>query len=728
MSFLFVICQTGAEAALKADVSRRHSAFRFAYSRPGFVTFKIPDDVRRDRRFELHSVFARTWGFSIGKVTGIDGHQLAVDFWALLTDRFPPDDLAKFTHLHVWERDRQLPGDNDFEPGLSPLADEISGLIDDARPDFCTPTINDIATSEERVLDCVLVEPGEWWIGWHRVHSTASAWPGGVPLLPDMPDDCVSRTWLKMMEALQWSGLPIESGDNCVEIGSSPGGACQALLKRGLRVTGIDPAEMHETLQEHPYFRHIRGRAKDVKRREFKNVKWLMSDASVVPTYTLDTVEAIVTHESVRIEGLLLTLKMTTLDMAADIPEYHKRVRSWGFRHVRSRQLAYNRREICLAATDLKPRDAESKPIVIEDSKKQPDMTPTEKSETADSGYDAILLLSFGGPEGRDDVIPFLENVLRGKNVPRERMLEVAEHYYHFDGVSPINAQCRDLRAGLRKELAEHGIDLPVYWGNRNWAPLLPDTLAEMKAAGIHRVLAFATAAYSSYSSCRQYLEDIENAQEIVADDAPVIDKIRVFYNHPDYIAASTDAVSDALGQMDEDRRNAAHIAFTAHSIPNSMSDQCEYVAQLSEASRLVAEAAGVSPDRWQLVYQSRSGPPQVPWLEPDICDHLRDLHTRSVRDVVVMPIGFLSDHMEVLFDLDVEAKDVCAEIGLNMVRASTVATHPRFVPMIRKLIEERVTGTEPETIGQFGPGHNVCPLDCCPRPQRPGRPAPASG
>ena len=344
-------------------------------------------------------------------------------------------------------------------------------------------------------------------------------------------------------------------------------------------------------------------------------------------------------------------------------------------------------------------------------------------SETADQQYDALLLVSFGGPEGRDDVIPFLENVLRGKNVPRERMLEVAEHYYHFDGISPINAQCRALLAAMRQELTGHDIDLPVYWGNRNWDPLLPDTLAEMKAAGIRRALAFVTAAYGSYSSCRQYREDIENARQAVGEDASVVDKIRAFYNHPDFVAAGSDTVAAALDQIEAGRRSKTHIVFTAHSIPKSMSDTSDYVAQMTEASRLVADSVGVGPDRWQLVYQSRSGPPQVPWLEPDVCDHLRDLHHKGVRDVVVMPIGFLSDHMEVLYDLDEEAQTLCQEIGLNMVRAATVGTHPRFITMVRKLIEERLNGTAPEAVGQYGPSHDVCPLDCCPKPQRPGRP-----
>ena len=340
--------------------------------------------------------------------------------------------------------------------------------------------------------------------------------------------------------------------------------------------------------------------------------------------------------------------------------------------------------------------------------------------------YDAILLVSFGGPEGKDDVLPFLENVTRGRNIPRERLLEVAEHYYHFDGVSPINQQCRDLIAALRPELDQHGIDLPIYWGNRNWDPLLPDTLQEMKDAGIKRALAFVTASYSSWSSCRQYRENIADAQTAVGEQAPEVDKIRVFYNHPDFIAANAELVRKSLDQIPDERREKTRLAFTAHSIPNSMSDNCDYVQQLTESCRLVSEAVGVSEDRWQLVYQSRSGRPQDPWLEPDICDHLAALKASGAEDVVVIPIGFLSDHMEVLFDLDCEAVDACREIGLNMVRCETVGTHPTFVSMIRKLIQERIAEAPKEAIGQFGPNHDVCPLDCCPAPKRPGRPAPA--
>ncbi|MDB5388396.1 MAG: ferrochelatase, partial [Planctomycetaceae bacterium] len=266
------------------------------------------------------------------------------------------------------------------------------------------------------------------------------------------------------------------------------------------------------------------------------------------------------------------------------------------------------------------------------------------------SAYDAILLVSFGGPECREDVIPFLENVLRGRNVPRERMLEVAEHYYHFDGVSPINGQCRELIAALRDELDANGISLPIFWGNRNWAPLLPETLREMSQQGIQRALSFVTSAYSSYSGCRQYRDNISAAQAEVGDLAPVVDKLRVFYNHPLFISVTCDRVLAALDQIPAERRDQTPFVFTAHSIPLSMSNQSDYLKQLTETMRLVTEGLGITGDRCKLVFQSRSGRPEDPWLEPDVCDYLKDLRKSGAADVVVAPIGFLSDHMEVLY------------------------------------------------------------------------------
>jgi ferrochelatase len=334
------------------------------------------------------------------------------------------------------------------------------------------------------------------------------------------------------------------------------------------------------------------------------------------------------------------------------------------------------------------------------------------------SPYDAILLVSFGGPEGREDVIPFLENVLRGRNVPRERLLEVAEHYYHFDGVSPINAQCRELIGALRLELDSQGISLPIYWGNRNWAPLLTDTLREMSQQGIHRALAFVTSGYSSYSGCRQYRENVAAALAGVGEDAPVVEKLRVFYNHPLFISANSDRIRAALEQIPAERRSQAQIVFTAHSIPLPMSNQSDYLQQLTETARLISERLEIGADRWKVVFQSRSGRPEDPWLEPDVCDYLKEIRQAGAVDAVVAPIGFLSDHMEVLFDLDEEALQVSREIGLNMVRAGTVGVHPDFIRMIRELIQERMSGTgERCAIGQFPANHDVCPVDCCPAP-----------
>jgi ferrochelatase len=327
--------------------------------------------------------------------------------------------------------------------------------------------------------------------------------------------------------------------------------------------------------------------------------------------------------------------------------------------------------------------------------------------------YDAILFLSFGGPEGMDDVLPFLENVLRGRNVPRERLMEVAHHYEIFGGRSPINSQNRALIAALRKELVEHGPTLPIYWGNRNWHPLLADTLRRMSDDGVKRALAFVTSAYSSYSGCRQYLEDIESARAEVGQGAPRVDKLRAYYNHPGFINPNAEHLRVALSEIPEARRSQAHIAFTAHSIPRSMADGCDYQGQLLEACRLVAESAGH--EKWRLVYQSRSGPPQQLWLEPDICDHLKVLKRSGAQDVVVAPVGFISDHMEVLYDLDTEARQLSCEIGLNMVRAATVGTHPDFIKMIRELILERNTPDTPRRfLGTRGLVQDVCPVDCC--------------
>jgi ferrochelatase len=315
--------------------------------------------------------------------------------------------------------------------------------------------------------------------------------------------------------------------------------------------------------------------------------------------------------------------------------------------------------------------------------------------------YDALLLVSFGGPEGPDEIIPFLEHVLRGRNVPRERMLEVAHHYELFGGVSPINEQNRALMAAL----VASGLDLPVYLGNRNWHPFLADTLRAMRDDGRRHALAFITSAYSSFSSCRQYLEDIARAQAEVGPEAPRVSPLRKFFDHPGFIAASADHLRTALAQLPPGRQQRARVVFTAHSIPQSMARVSAYEAQLRTACRLVADAGGAS--AWELAYQSRSGSPAQPWLGPDIEERLEALRTEGVKDVVVAPIGFLSDHVEVLYDLDIAARGLAEELGLTMARAATVGVHPAFVRMIQDLVAERMPDR---------PAADVCPVGCCPR------------
>ncbi|MEN3534199.1 ferrochelatase [Microbispora sp. ZYX-F-249] len=326
------------------------------------------------------------------------------------------------------------------------------------------------------------------------------------------------------------------------------------------------------------------------------------------------------------------------------------------------------------------------------------------------NGYDALLVVSFGGPEKPEDVMPFLENVVRGRGVPRERLLEVEAHYQGFGGVSPINRQCRDLIAAL-------DVDLPVYWGNRNWHPFLEDTVRRMKEDGVRKAAAFVTAAYSSYSSCRQYLDDIARARAAVPG-APEIVKLRHYYDHPGFIAAMADHTREALGRLPESDRDRARLVFTAHSIPVSMARTAgpaggAYEAQLRRAAELVTAQigeAGLGEGRaWDLVWQSRSGPPQVPWLEPDVCDHLEALYAEGVRSAVLVPIGFVSDHMEVVYDLDVEAAATAEKLGMALTRASTAGTHPRFVSMVAELLAE--------------PEPAACAATCCPAPVRPARP-----
>lgn len=327
--------------------------------------------------------------------------------------------------------------------------------------------------------------------------------------------------------------------------------------------------------------------------------------------------------------------------------------------------------------------------------------------------YDALIVVSFGGPNGPDDVLPFLENVVRGKPVPRERLLEVAEHYQHFGGKSPINEQNLALIEALKVELDKNGPQLPIYFGNRNWHPYLSETLAQMRDDGVKRALAFFTSGFSCYSGCRQYRENIAEAQKEVGTGAPEVDLLRKFYNHPGFIEAMSDLAKGKIQELSEQAKSKNKILFTAHSIPQSMADHSRYELQLQEASRLVAESAELTD--WELVYQSRSGPPTQPWLEPDVCDRIEELKDEAYRAVTIIPVGFISDHLEVLFDLDTEAKDKAAECGLEMVRVPTVGTHPKFVAMIGELIRERIgLQTERRALGTLGPSYDVCPPNCC--------------
>ncbi|WP_328954834.1 ferrochelatase [Kitasatospora purpeofusca] len=371
-------------------------------------------------------------------------------------------------------------------------------------------------------------------------------------------------------------------------------------------------------------------------------------------------------------------------------------------------------------------------------------------SRTGAAPYDALLLLSFGGPEAPEDVVPFLENVTRGRGIPKERLREVGKHYFLFGGVSPINEQNRELLAALRKDFAEHGLDLPVYWGNRNWAPYLVDTLRELAADGHRRIAVLATSAYAGYSGCRQYRENLADAlAALAAEGLPElrVDKLRHFYNHPGFVEPMIEATLAALDRLPEETRAGARLAFTTHSIPDGMAETSgapddpargrpggAYVAQHLDVARLVAAAVagrtGVADRPWELVFQSRSGAPHIPWLEPDICDHLEAQHADGAPAVVMVPIGFVSDHMEVKYDLDTEAAARAAELGLPVARAATVGADPRFTAAVRELVLERAAAERGEPVsrcalGALGPSHDVCAVACCPNP-RATRPAAA--
>jgi protoporphyrin/coproporphyrin ferrochelatase len=322
--------------------------------------------------------------------------------------------------------------------------------------------------------------------------------------------------------------------------------------------------------------------------------------------------------------------------------------------------------------------------------------------------YDAVLLLSFGGPEGLEEVMPFLERVTEGRGVPRERLEAVAEHYRHFGGVSPINARTRELLDALRAELSAYGPRLPVYWGNRFSAPYLADALRQMRADGVRRALGFATSAFASYSGCRAYLEDLDRAREELGEGAPEVDKLPPFAEHPGYVETCVARLRETLDALPAEQRDRAHVLFSAHSIPRAMAAACAYERQLAALSERVAGELALP--RWRLVYQSRSGPPQVPWLEPDVLDALAALATEAPGATAVLaPIGFVADHMEVVWDLDEEARAEAERLGLRLSRAPAANAHPRFVRMIRELIEERLQGPAPG-----------CPAGCCPAPRRP--------
>ena len=341
-------------------------------------------------------------------------------------------------------------------------------------------------------------------------------------------------------------------------------------------------------------------------------------------------------------------------------------------------------------------------------------------------GYDALLLLSFGGPEGPEDVLPFLRNVTRGRGIPEQRLTTVAEHYQHFGGVSPINAQNRALSAAIEADFAANGVPLRLYWGNRNWTPYVGDALNQMRLDGVRRALVLATSATGSYSGCRQYRDDLAGAQEQLGAGAPELVKLRHYFDHPGFIAAHADGVRAALSELPGALRAGARLVCTAHSIPATMNAQSGpigglYLAQQRETARLVAEQVRGPGADVDLVWQSRSGPPQVRWLEPDINDHLRVLATAGVGSVVVSPTGFVTDHLEIVWDLDTEARRTAAELGLGFARAATASAHPAFVEMVRELVLEEVAGYPARSAGALGSYGRDCPSWCCPPPQRPG-------
>jgi 23S rRNA (cytidine2498-2'-O)-methyltransferase len=349
-SFLFITCQVGAERAVKTELARTWPDFRFAYSRPGFLTFKLPADHQFEDDFNLGSAFARSYGFCLGKTQAAGIEERVTEMARLAGQR-------RYDKLHIFQRDTAAPGDHGFEPGITPWAEEAEACVRRLWPAAAPPlgTTPPVAKAGQLVLDCVLVEPDQWWIGCHQASGWTSRRPGGLSRLV-LPEDAVSRAYLKMEQALRWSRLPIRHTEQAAELGCSPGGSSQALLRRGMKVIGVDPAVVHPLLAADPNFRQIRKRAGDVRRSEFRDVRWLFADMNVAPQYTLDAVESIATSRQVALRGLLITLKLLDWGLADQVPDYVARIRSWDFPYVRARQLQFNRQEICVVGLRRKPR------------------------------------------------------------------------------------------------------------------------------------------------------------------------------------------------------------------------------------------------------------------------------------------------------------------------------------------------------------------------------------
>ena len=341
--FIYVCCQQGVESVIKAEVAQQHPGLSFAFSRPGFVTFKLSSDQKLPLKFALASTFARTSGWSVGRADGDDGAALVEQITAS-----PAAQLCQ--HIHVWQRDRAVPGQRGFEPGLTPLAQAVGQQI--VAADIFKGRdvqLNRAARTDDLVLDVAIVEPNQWWFGFHYVSTVAGRWPGGVPFF-DTEVEVASRAYFKIREALLWAGIAIQKGDICAEIGSAPGGACQFLLESGATVIGVDPAEMEPEILKHENFTHIRRRGNEVKKKDLKDVKWLFADLNATPTYTLDAITEIVSSQHVDVTGMILTLKMTDMKMAEEVTAIRERVKKLGFNVVKTRQLSFNRGEFCLAA------------------------------------------------------------------------------------------------------------------------------------------------------------------------------------------------------------------------------------------------------------------------------------------------------------------------------------------------------------------------------------------